>query len=345
MRGAEFVHFEAFCDLCRRAVLHKECVETTSDTLLKVAALCVIVATVATGCMTRAPAPVVDRTPHSMQAPAAKPPLASKPAPRPADTRPEFYTVKRGDTIYSIALDHGVDYRELALWNGISNPGSIHVGQQLRMTPPQTATITAPFKTAPGVEARPITGAPGPATVTPDQATAAPEGIKTEPRGVRVPYSDQAYAQLASIRPAPAQVRPEVTVGAPPPDGDDIQFAWPATGKVVNSFSDAANLKGIGIAGKAGQPVYASAPGKVIFSGTGIRGFGKLIVIKHNNTFLSVYGHNSELLVKEGQNVAKGQKIAEMGNTDSDQVKLHFEIRRFGKPVDPVKLLPPGEDR
>ncbi len=121
-----------------------------------------------------------------------------------------------------------------------------------------------------------------------------------------------------------------------------IAWGWPASGKVVSTFNDSANLKGIGIAGKLGQPVLASAPGRVIFSGTGIRGFGKLIVIKHNNTFLSVYAHNNELLVKEGQNVAKGQKIAEMGSTDTDQVKLHFEIRRFGKPVDPAKLLPPA---
>ena len=122
---------------------------------------------------------------------------------------------------------------------------------------------------------------------------------------------------------------------------DDLDWMWPTRGKVVGSFNDSTN-KGIAIAGKLGQPVYASAPGRVIFSGTGIRGFGKLVVIKHNNTYLSVYAHNNELAVKEGQNVTKGQKIAEMGNSDADQVKLHFEIRRFGKPVDPMKLLPAG---
>ena len=153
-----------------------------------------------------------------------------------------------------------------------------------------------------------------------------------------MPYSDQAYAQMAGLKPEPA-----VKVESPPPGGDDgVSWSWPASGKVVSTFNDSANLKGIGIAGKRGQPVLASAPGRVIFSGTGIRGFGKLIVIKHNNIFLSVYAHNHELLVKEGQNVAKGQKIAEMGSTDTDQVKLHFEIRRYGKPVDPAKLLPPA---
>ncbi len=117
---------------------------------------------------------------------------------------------------------------------------------------------------------------------------------------------------------------------------------WPATGKLVTGFSDTANLKGIDIAGKEGQPVAASAAGKVVYAGTGLRGYGKLVIIKHNATYLSAYAHNREILVKEGQQVAKGQKIAEMGNTDSDQVKLHFEIRRQGKPVDPLKYLPPA---
>jgi lipoprotein NlpD len=167
---------------------------------------------------------------------------------------------------------------------------------------------------------------------------------------VRAPYSDQTLAQLskpdAAPRPAPRQ---EPRGEAPRTDGatdaargpEEIEWTWPTRGKVIGAFSDASN-KGIGIAGKLGQPIYASAPGRVIFSGTGIRGFGKLIVIKHNNTYLSVYAHNSELTVKEGQNVTRGQKIAEMGNTDSEQVKLHFEIRRFGKPIDPLKLLPAG---
>jgi len=314
--------------------------------------ICIGVAVFVAGCMTRPPAPVSDRTVQPKPAPAVKPPAAAR-APVPADARPAFYTVKPGETLYSIALDHGIDYRELAVWNGMTSPGALRAGQQLRMTPPQAAATTAPLQTAPGVEGRPITGAPGPATAAPSTvagipgaaAPGVPETVKTQPQAVRVPYSDQAYAQLAAIKPsAPLPAKPETQAATPTPaqpgDGDDIQFAWPASGKVVNGFSDSANLKGIGIAGKAGQPVYAAAPGRVIFSGTGIRGFGKLIVIKHNNAFLSVYGHNNELLVKEGQNVAKGQKIAEMGNTDSDQVKLHFEIRRFGKPVDPLTLLP-----
>jgi lipoprotein NlpD len=125
-------------------------------------------------------------------------------------------------------------------------------------------------------------------------------------------------------------------------DSDALDWAWPAKGKIVAGFSETANLKGIDIAGKSGQPVLASGPGKVVYAGSGLRGYGKLIIIKHNNTFLSAYAHNREILVKEGQQVARGQKIAEMGDSDADQVKLHFEIRRLGKPVDPAKFLPPA---
>ena len=165
-----------------------------------------------------------------------------------------------------------------------------------------------------------------------------------------MPYSEQALAQLAKPQAAPppaarpdtaaeARAEPKAEAGEAARGPADVAWAWPVKGKIVGTFNDATS-KGIAIAGKLGQPVLASAPGRVIFSGTGIRGFGKLIVIKHNETYLSVYAHNSELNVKEGQSVGKGQKIAEMGNTDADQVKLHFEIRRFGKPVDPLKLLP-----
>lgn len=297
----------------------------------------VLASALAAGCAAKRPAPVSERTPQAK--PAAPPAASAKAAPavKPSilDLRPEFYIVKQGDTLYSIALDHGLDYREVGAWNNI-DPAKIRVGQQLRLTPPPGSVTAAPLKTAPGVvEARPL-GAPSPA--------ARADNVKSEPKGVRVPYSDQAYAQLASLKPeAGPAAKPEVRLEQKPDTArgeDDLDWVWPASGKVINAFNDGANLKGIAIAGKLGQPVVASAAGRVIFSGTGIRGFGKLIVIKHNNTFLSVYAHNSELLVKEGQNVARGQKIAEMGNSDADQVKLHFEIRRFGKPVDPMRLLP-----
>jgi len=319
------------------------------------------------GCIAERGAPVFDRAPGARPAP-AKPAtgIVTAPAPKAAETRPEFYTVRKSDTLYSIALDQGLDYRDLAQWNGITDPAVIGVGQTLRLTAPAATATTAPLMTAPGVQVRPLGEAPivsgtavapspaapvsppivsGTAVAPPTAATASPPVVASgsvvgQPKAVRAPYSDQVYAQLSAAKPDLAP-KPDPRPAAG--DGSDhVNWGWPASGNIINSFNDTATLKGIGIAGRLGQPVVASAAGRVIFSGMGIRGFGKLIVIKHNNTFLSVYGHNSELLVKEGQNVAKGQKIAEMGSTDTDRVKLHFEIRRLGKPVDPVKLLPPA---
>ncbi len=290
-----------------------------------------IAALLVSGCVATRPAPVAERLPPESKS-------AAKPAParitassdRP---RPEFYTVKSGDTLYSIALEFGLDYRELATWNGI-DPSRLRTGQQLRLSAPQ-GVVTAPLRGPAGaVEARPLSGSSGGVTAS---------GVKTEPRGIRVPYSDQAYAQMANVKPETVAGKNESApeTAAKPRDPDDIDWIWPVSGKIVAPFKETTS-KGISIAGKMGQPVVAAGAGRVIFSGTGIRGLGKLIVIKHNEKFLSVYAHNRELLVKEGQAVTRGQKIAEMGNTDSDQVKLHFEIRRQGKPVDPAELLPPA---
>ena len=293
------------------------------------------------GCVATRPAPVADRLPSAQSASKPKPKAVQATPQRAAAeaARPETYTVKPGDTLYSIALEFGLDYRELAQWNGI-DPARIRVGQALRLRPPQ-GVVATPLASAPGaVETRPLgSGAAG----------AAGSAIRSEPRGVRVPYSDQVYAQMSGAKPAPVPApavaaKPEAQPPAradAPKTGDQIDWMWPVSGKIISAFSEG-NSKGIAIAGKMGQSVVAAAPGQVIFSGTGIRGLGKLIVIKHNEQFLSVYAHNRELLVKEGQAVKRGQKIAEMGNTDADQVKLHFEIRRLGKPVDPAGLLPPA---
>lgn len=311
------------------------------------------------GCMTGRPAPVSDRAPQPSAAPAAKPAQAPATAPASApvagapetDPRPEFYTVKKGDTLYVIALDHGLDYKELAEWNGIENPNVIRIGQQLRLRAPASTVVTAPLKTPPKVEGRPVGGAA--------PAVAANEAVKSQPKAVKVPYSDQALAQLSGQAQPPSKpaVAPSVIPPVVPPvakadptpeekpaasaeDDEKVTWGWPASGKVLTTFNESTNLKGIGIAGKLGQPVIASAPGKVLYSGDGIRGYGKLVIIKHNKVYISVYAHNQHLLVKEGQSVVKGQKIADMGASDADQVKLHFEIRRFGKPIDPLKLLP-----
>jgi lipoprotein NlpD len=292
-----------------------------------------------TACSTRRPAPVVDRT-----APVAKP------APdKPVDPRPPTVVVKRGDTLYQIALDNGLDYRELAEWNSIADPNRIFVGQELRLR----SAATAQAKPAPAPA--PVQGRP-PGSGEPAPSAAANPLVVGEPRAERLPYSDQALARLMAPAPKPetrveaAKPEPAATPEpkpAPPAspagadtDDDAVAWAWPATGRLASAYSESASLKGIAIAGKTGQPILAAGPGKVVYSGSGLRGYGKLVIIKHNREYLSVYAHNSELLVKEGQTVTRGQKIAEMGGTDADIVKLHFEIRRYGKPVDPLKLLP-----
>ena len=298
---------------------------------------------IALGCTTtHRPAPVVERA-----APPVQPALTPAPAPAPKpvsrepDPRPESYTVKKGDTLYLIALDFGLDYRELAEWNNLDNPNVIRVGQQLRLHPPAATVVASPLRTPARVEGRPV-------TADVPQPVMEIEGVKSQPVAVKVPYSDHIYTQMSGVqtRPVPVVVvkvepRAEEKPAVGADDYDRVDWGWPAGGKVVSSFNESSSLKGIGITGKSGQAVTASASGKVLYSGDGIRGYGKLVIIKHNKEYLSVYAHNSQVLVKEGQNVIKGQKIAEMGNSDADQVKLHFEIRRFGKPVDPVRMLPP----
>ena len=265
--------------------------------------------------------------------------------------RPNFYTIQKGDTLYSIALNHGIDQKDLAQWNNIQDPGAIHIGQQLSLSSPSLIAQPSLF--------------PLPEPVLPSSAgTAMPpleekhmvntDKLKVEPKAFKLPYSEQAVALLkgapgaapAAILKADPTAEKNVDTGAgtvPPAAeairGDDrIEWIWPVKGKVLEAFSE--STKGIDIAGKSGQPVSASAAGKVVYSGAGLRGYGKLIIIKHNSTYLSAYAHNNKLLVKEGQTVTKGQKIAEMGNTDANLVKLHFEIRKNGKPVDPLKHLP-----
>lgn len=293
------------------------------------------------GCASKAPAPVVERG----TAPVAAP-LPGK----------DVHIVRKGDTMYSIALEHGLDYRELAAWNNITDPSRILVGQQLLVRRPGEAVPAAvaagtaqtqPIASAPVVEKRALDGG----VVAPPPANS--DTLKREPKAGKEPYSEQALALAqGSVRPpepspaprtepAPVPVPPATPVPPPaaPVNGDDVAWIWPAGGKLVATYSDGGS-KGIDIAGKAGDPVVAAGDGKVVYSGTGLRGYGKLVIVKHNNTYLSAYAHNQTILVKEGQSVSKGQKIAEMGNTDADQVKLHFEVRRQGKPVDPLKYLP-----
>ena len=339
--------------------------------LLRLLAAAAIVAVVA-GCASRTRAPVEDRAaapPPKPPATAAAPAAPSGPPAAEPDWRPQTYTVKRGDTLHQIALDHGLDYRELAAWNGIENVNLIRVGQVLRLGAPGDAAAaagvtTAPLRSAPAVvEARPAPAGSAPPPVA--AAARNTESYKSSPKALKEPYSEQAVRDVTRIAalppepvapaaPAPAaapkpepprvEAKPEVprTPAGDADDDDRVDWVWPAKGKVVGTFSESANLKGIDIAGAAGTPVLASAGGTVVYAGTGLRGYGKLIIIKHNRTYLSAYAHNREILVKEGQAVTRGQKIAEMGNTDASEVKLHFEIRRLGKPMDPARYLPPA---
>jgi lipoprotein NlpD len=257
----------------------------------------------------RVPAPVEDRT-----APRAgvAVPDASRAVALPGTEnagKPGYYTVRPGDTLVRIALESGQNWRDIARWNNMDNPNVLEVGQVLRVAPPAAGTVAV----APTVPVMPPAALP-PASA----ASSAPRGTVT----------------AAPTQPAPAP--------AAPSGEDELAWAWPTQGaaSVLAGFDEQKN-KGLDLAGRAGDPVFAAADGRVVYAGAGLRGYGNLIILKHNNTYLTAYAHNQSLLVKEDQNVRKGQKIAEMGSTDTDRVKLHFEIRRDGRPVDPARYLPP----
>ena len=261
-------------------------------------------------------APVEDRgIGVSRPAPGATDPASAKPLPGIENAgKPGYYTVKPGDTIMRIGLETGQAWRDLVRWNNLENPNLIEVGQVLRVVTPTTAAASTPAATEGVAVARPVTS------------------------GNVTPVSPTPPASAASApRPATAAATPPPTPAA---GGDDeLPWIWPAGGQLIGGFDEVRN-KGLDIAGKAGDAVLAAADGRVVYAGAGLRGYGNLVILKHNNTYLTAYAHNQTLLVKEDQSVRRGQKIAEMGNSDADRVKLHFEIRRQGKPVDPAKLLP-----
>lgn len=295
--------------------------------LLVLALPCLLLA----GCFSQPPAPAVDRSSSAQSKAVAAPPAG-----------PGYYTVKRGDTLYRIALENGQDYRELATWNNIPLPAAvIKEGQVLRVVPPATVdagpVVAKPVAVGPAVETRALDQ---PQAVAPQAAPVNP-ALKREPRVGKEPYSDEAYARLNKTElPKPADTKPEPAPAQAAASGpDDVPWAWPSSARVTTPFSDAGN-KGLDFSGKAGDPVLAAGDGKVVYAGAGLRGYGELVIVKHNGTYLSAYAHNRKILVKEGQQVTRGQKIAEMGNTDADSVKLHFEIRKQGKPVDPSQYLP-----
>ena len=224
-----------------------------------------------------------------------------------------YYTVKPKDTLIGIGLETGQSHKEIARWNNLENPNRIEVGQVLRVLPPTADSVAV---------AKPVVSGAAAAT-----AIAA---------GSAKPASAPVSAASSA---APAAAPPVAPAAAVVASEDEIAWIWPSNGALLAGFDEVKN-KGLDIGGKAGEPVVASADGKVVYAGAGLRGYGNLIILKHNNVFLTAYAHNQALLVKEDQSVKKGQKIAEMGNSDADRVKLHFEVRRQGKPVDPAKYLP-----
>jgi lipoprotein NlpD len=288
-------------------------------------------------------APVVDRSP--VPAPAKTPPAsaaagvasASAPVvglPPGAENagRPGYYTVRPGDTLIRIGLDTGQNWRDLQAWNGLSDPNRIEVGQVLRVVPPvgeaSVAAIAVSPSTTAGSNAPVSTSAVNTGTVQ-GRSLDTPAGGGTGSSGASTPPIAVAATASAAVAPRPAAAAAS----------DEVAFVWPANGPVVDPFDESRN-KGVGIGGKAGEPVLAAADGRVVYAGAGLRGYGNLVILKHNNTYLTAYAHNQTLLVREDQTVRQGQKIAEMGSSDSDRVKLHFEVRRQGKPVDPLKHLP-----
>lgn len=271
------------------------------------------------------------------------------------------YTVAAGDTLYSIAFAHGMDFRTLAALNGIQSPYVIHPGQLLKLAPAQgaqpaapTATVAAPVS-APAAPAPATSAAPvfGPVTsqsmtatgVAPAPAASAP-AVAVAPATTASAPAAPATVVAPVAPPVPAAQQVQAAIPTPPPASTrnvaGIDWRWPAEGKVIGSFSPGAGGDGAGlnIAGNLGDPVRAAATGTVVYSGNGLIGYGELIIIKHNDSLLSAYGHNSKRLVKEGQRVEAGQEIALMGASGAPRVELHFEIRKNGKPVDPMGYLP-----
>lgn len=266
------------------------------------------------------PAPVEDRNPQPAVAAATPTPAASAVAAPDAKPplpgvenagKPGYYTVKPGDALIRIALDNGQSWRDVAKWNSLENPNRIEVGQVLRVVPPgvDPGAVTAkPIASATKVESRPLDAKP-------------PVGAASAPAAAASSATGSAAAAATS-------------------EEDGLAWSWPVSQPVSAGFDEQRN-KGLDFAGKPGDAVLAVADGRVVYAGSGLRGYGNLVIIKHNNTYLTAYAHNRAMLVEQDQVVRKGQRIAEMGSTESDTVKLHFEVRKLGKPVDPSKLLPP----
>ncbi|MDX1570530.1 MAG: peptidoglycan DD-metalloendopeptidase family protein [Xanthomonadales bacterium] len=268
-------------------------------------------------CSSRSPAPIYDRS--------------SNPYRRAAESdtrvqRPSYYVVRKGDTLYSISWRYGLDYKTLAAWNGIGPPFTIFPNERLRLSEPRgrVERRDTPAASTRALPSRPAS--PPPSQPKPDDRASSP----TIPSPA---------ASSSKPRPTPQEPAPTPAQGAPATG--PLQWQWPADGKILSSYSASdPGRKGIDIGGSVGDEVRAAADGEVVYSGSGLVGYGELIIIKHDERFLSAYGHNRARLVKEGERVRAGQKIAELGRTGTSEPMLHFEIRDNGQPVNPSSHLP-----
>lgn len=328
------------------------------------AARCVFILLFAmlSGCANYAPVPVVERNNQPKVGDAVNS-ASSK------TVAPGMYLVKKGDTLYGIALDHGLDYKDVVAWNQLENANLIKVDQLLRVAPPEgdvQVAVAKPVTSSGPIETKSANNTAGMNTT--DSRTT--DSFKRTPKGGKVLFSADALARAQSITAVnatgvtgdtagstasntskPATTPPVAPVtteqkAAEIPDATekpalstDMGWAWPTNGKLLAPFAEGSS-KGIDLAGKLGDPVHAAADGVVSYAGAGLRGYGNLVVLRHNATWLSVYAHNSKILVKEKQTVKRGQKIAEIGSSDAESPRLHFEIRQQGKSVDPQKILP-----
>jgi len=282
-------------------------------------------ALVLAACASQRPAPVVDRSGRSpaITTTPAQPPTVSRVA------KDGIYVAQRGDTLQNVALAFGVGAKDLVRWNGVSESDVLIAGQTLQVTPPASVATVSPITGSGQAEVRPL---PPPGTYSPAPAPDAPAPLP--PVGVPPTASPPVSASPpATVPPVAAMPEPSRASAA------SLPWIWPTPGKVIETFDDPRN-KGIDIAGNEGAPVQAAADGEVVYVGSAVRGYGNLVIVRHSDDFITAYAHNRKVLVAEKQSVKRGQAIAELGRSDADRPKLHFEIRHQGKPVDPLKYLP-----
>jgi lipoprotein NlpD len=294
------------------------------------------------GCASNGSAPVIDKAGARPQ-----PAPASQPAsPRIEASTTGFHSIARGDTLYAIAFANGLDFREIAAWNQLDNPDRILVGQRLRLTPPPGAVEVKPLGESLPLQATPLgvplddepSSATGAGSTPPGSAPARTAGSQPgtpAPSGASIQKAAASAAASSTVSTA----APSAGATKPAPVASALAWQWPVDGVLAARFGGAGG-KGIDIVAPRLTEIRAASAGKVVYSGNGLRGYGRLLIVKHAGDYLSAYAHNDSILVKEGDSVAAGQVIARMGDSDSDRVKLHFEIRRYGKPLDPLAYLP-----